>query len=211
MKNPFDHFNWLAPIYERIIRPGVLEDFWKVVDLPARGFLLDAGGGTGRISQQAKQKTECEVIVTDLSFNMLLEASVKGELLPVNTPAEILPFKDNQFDRIIMVDALHHVIDQRKTAGELWRTLKQGGWIVIEEPDFRKFAVKLIALGEKIAMMRSHFLMPDMIAGLFHFPEAKIEIIQHHNNVWVKIKKKNSIAARKNNLYNYFVIFSTYS
>jgi ubiquinone/menaquinone biosynthesis C-methylase UbiE len=189
MKISFDHFNWLAPIYEMVIRPGDLDDFWKVVDLPERGFLLDAGGGTGRISQQAKQKTACEIVVSDLSFSMLREASVKGELQPVNTPAEILPFMDNQFDRIIMVDALHHVLDQKKTARELWRVLKPGGSIVVEEPDIRKFTVKLIALGEKIAMMRSHFLLPDMIASLFQFPEAKSEIIQHHNNVWVKITR----------------------
>ena len=55
--------------------------------------------------------------------------------------------------------------------------LKPGGSIVIEEPDIRKFTVKLIALAEKITLMRSHFLSPDKIAGLFKFPEAKREII----------------------------------
>ncbi len=57
-----------------------------------------------------------------------------------------------------MVNALHHVCNQQETVNELWRTLQPGGRIVIEEPDVRTFAVKLFALGEKLALMRSHFL-----------------------------------------------------
>ena len=59
-----------------------------------------------------------------------------------------------------MVDALHHVIHQGQTAREMYRVLKPGGRIVIEEPDIRKFGVKLIAVAEKLLLMRSHFLSP---------------------------------------------------
>ena len=47
-----------------------------------------------------------------------------------------------------MVDALHHVADQEATIRELWRLLKPGGRIIIEEPDIRRFEVKLLALIE---------------------------------------------------------------
>jgi ubiquinone/menaquinone biosynthesis C-methylase UbiE len=89
-----------------------------------------------------------EVFVADLSRGMLRRAAGKG-LATVCTPAESLPFPSGSFDRIIMMDALHHVIDQRQTAGELWRVLAPGGRIVIVEPDIRKFIVKLLAIAKR--------------------------------------------------------------
>ena len=37
------------------------------------------------------------------------------------------------FERVIMVDALHHVYNHARAAAELWRFVKPGGRIVIEE------------------------------------------------------------------------------
>jgi demethylmenaquinone methyltransferase/2-methoxy-6-polyprenyl-1,4-benzoquinol methylase len=47
------------------------------------------------------------------------------------------------------------------------RVLEPEGRSVIEEPDIRTFGVKLVALAEKILLMRSHFLSPIQIASLF--------------------------------------------
>ena len=90
-----------------------------------------------------------------------------------------------------MVDALHHVCDQRATADELWRTLQPGGRIVIEEPDLRTVVVKLLALAEKMALMRSHFLSPARIAALFDHPNARVHIEAGTFNAWVIVEKKD--------------------
>lgn len=188
MKLSLDHFDLLAPLYETVFRTGNLQEFWKLVNIPETGFILDAGGGTGRVSRQI-QNSKCEVIITDLSHPMLRESSGKGQLRAVCTPVEKLPFQDCLFDRIIMVDALHHVTDQRLTASELWRVLKPGGSIIIEEPDIHRFAVKLIAIAEKIALMRSHFLNAREIMELFQFQGAKGETKFFQHNTWVMILK----------------------
>ncbi len=171
----FDHFDFLAPFYERFIPPKDPEDLWAAANLPARGALLDAGGGTGRVAQFMRSKTDL-VVVADLSHQMLTQAQAKDGLLPVCSQAEKLPFPDGYFARIIMVDALHHVIDQPTTLQELWRTLQPGGRLVIEEPDLRHFAVKMIAVAEKLAWMRSHFLTPAQIAKLMSFPDAQVQV-----------------------------------
>ncbi len=119
---------------------------------------------------------------------MLAEARGKG-LIGVNTPAELLPFADETFERIIMVDALHHVMSQSETVSELWRTLKPGGRLVIEEPDVRTWQVKIVAVVEKLALMRSHFLSPEKIAALFP-PGAKIKIETAGYNAWVIVEKE---------------------
>jgi ubiquinone/menaquinone biosynthesis C-methylase UbiE len=91
-----------------------------------------------------------------------------------------------------MVDALHHVFDQSKTAQELWRVLKPGGKIVIEEPDIDKTAVKLIALAEKITFMRSHFLSDVQIQDLFNPLTKRTTIYNEDHYVWVIVIKEET-------------------
>ena len=185
----FDHFDFLAPLYETFIPPKDPHEIWALAELPVDGALLDAGGGTGRVAQYMTGKAS-PVVVADLSFKMLAEARQKEGLRPVSAHTEKLPFADETFARIIMVDALHHVCDQRATADELWRTLKPGGRIVIEEPDLRTFVVKLLALAEKVALMRSHFLSPPRIAALFDQPDARVRVEAGKFNAWVIVEKK---------------------
>jgi demethylmenaquinone methyltransferase/2-methoxy-6-polyprenyl-1,4-benzoquinol methylase len=86
-----------------------------------------------------------------------------------------------------MVDAFHHVVDQAATAFEMLRVLNPGGLLVIEEPDIRTFGVKLIAVAEKLLMMRSHFLSPEQIASLF--PHANTRIFTQGATAWIVVKK----------------------
>ena len=187
----FDHFDFLAPLYETFIPPKDPQEIWALADLPVAGVLLDAGGGTGRIAQFMHGKVD-SVVVADLSRKMLSEARRKDGLRPVCSHTETLPFPDGAFARIIMVDALHHVKDQRVTAGELWRTLQPGGRLIIEEPDLRAFVVKLLALAEKLALMRSHFLSPLRIAALFQYPNARVRVEAGKFNAWIIVEKVNA-------------------
>jgi ubiquinone/menaquinone biosynthesis C-methylase UbiE len=186
----FEHFDFLAPIYEKFIPPKDPQELWAYLDLPTAGALLDAGGGTGRMAQFMSGKAN-PIVVADLSHKMLSEARQKDGLRPVCSHTEKLPFPDEAFSRILMVDALHHVIDQRGTLDELWRTLQPGGRLVIEEPDLRLFGVKLLALAEKLALMRSHFLSPPRIAELLNYPNARVHIETGSFNAWVIAEKIN--------------------
>lgn len=186
----FDHFGILAPLYERFIPPTVPDKLLALVNLPADGIVLDAGGGTGRVAQFLRDKAN-QVMVADQSLEMLKEAQKKEGLHPVCSYTENSPFADNCFDCIIMVDALHHVANQLKTAKELWRILKTGGRIVIEEPDISSFRIKLVAIAEKLALMRSHFLAPPQIADLFHFPTARVQIQTEGTNAWIIVEKES--------------------
>ncbi len=193
----FDHFGLLAPLYEFFIKPKKPDNLCTLIDCPPEGMLLDAGGGTGRVAQFLSTHAN-RVIVADESHKMLRQAGSKGTLEPVCSLTESLPFADGFFDRIIMVDALHHVEHQQLTVLELWRVLKPGGKIVIEEPDIHHLAVKLIALGEKLALMRTHFLSPKKIADLFGATNAGITIELDGGIAWIIVKKPFSEQSPKN-------------
>lgn len=182
---PLDHFSLIAPIYARA-RYRALEKMREAAVLPARGRLLDVGGGTGRVAIALRDLVD-EVIVTDISRGML-DRTDRSTLEPACSFSESLPFPDGSFTRVIMVDAMHHVVDQAATAREMLRVLQPGGLLVIEEPDIRTFPVKLIALAEKLLLMRSHFLSPVQIESLF--PHSNTRIISEDSAAWIVVEKR---------------------
>ncbi|PWH17568.1 MAG: methyltransferase type 11 [Anaerolineae bacterium] len=182
----FDHFDVLAPLYDRAIPFSRLDWMLRVVNLPVDGLVLDAGGGTGRVAAALRPYAR-DVVVADVSAGMLAQARNK-QLTGLRAPSERLPFPENTFPRIIMVDALHHVSNQRQTLAELWRVLQPGGRLVIEEPDIRTWVVKFVAVVEKLALMRSHFLSPPQIVALLP-PQAKVQVERESYNAWVIVEK----------------------
>ncbi|MHB1383835.1 MAG: class I SAM-dependent methyltransferase [Bellilinea sp.] len=188
----FDHFDFLAPYYERLFHAAPAREFLDLVSPENANLLLDVAGGTGRVAQVLSAAGAC-VVIQDISYKMLLQSAQKDGLIPAQSRAELLPFKDGTFPRIVMVDAFHHVHDQSATARELYRALTPGGRLVVEEPDIRTFYVKLIALGEKLLLMRSHFLRDEQIAAMFHQLGAKVSIYHMDHTVWVVVEKPSVV------------------
>jgi len=186
---PLDHFSLIAPIYNRFDGYASLEVMLHLASLPVEGRLLDVGGGTGRVAYVLRPYVH-QVIVADASRAMLRYAAGGRGLQAGVALSECLPFPNASFERIIMVDALHHVADPSRTARELLRLLKPGGRIVIEEPNIHKGPVKMIALAEKGLGMRSHFLAPFRIAALFS--PARTEITERGLMAWVVIYKEQA-------------------
>lgn len=184
----FDHFNFLAPVYEQLFQSVPDEAFLRLAAIENGALVLDAAGGTGRVAQFLSAAGG-RVVIQDSSHQMLLQAARKDSLSPARSCVELLPFADSVFPRIVMVDAFHHVSDQAVAARELYRALAPGGRLVVEEPDIRTFFVKLIALGEKLLFMRSHFLGGEQIAALFHAYGARAEVHRSDHTVWVVVEK----------------------
>jgi demethylmenaquinone methyltransferase/2-methoxy-6-polyprenyl-1,4-benzoquinol methylase len=184
---PIDHFSLIAGLYDRAAQFTITEPLVELLSLSPNNILLDAGGGTGRVAAALRNMVR-EAVVVDLSHGMLRRAADKG-LATVCAPAECLPFPPGTFDRVIMMDALHHVLDQGQTARELWRVLSPGGRLLIVEPDINQFAVKLIAFMEKILLMRSHFLAGEKIAAFFENRNVQARVVYFDHNVIVLIEK----------------------
>jgi ubiquinone/menaquinone biosynthesis C-methylase UbiE len=174
-KTIFDHFGAIAPFYERLFPVRDYSEFIALVDAPTAGMLLDAGGGTGRIGKLFVKQSR-QVVVADVSLGMLHVAVDQNQLTAACCEAESLPFPDQSFDRIIMVDAYHHVRNQELTIKEFIRLVKPGGRIIIEEPDIANFGVILIAAAEKMMLMRSHFRRAETICSFFEGSPGKIRI-----------------------------------
>lgn len=89
------------------------------------GILLDIGAGTG-ISTKPFVKDSIIAIALDPSKKMLEKYKGAKE----EGKAESLPFKDNTFDTIISVTALHHT-DLKQAIKEIYRVAKPKAQIAI--------------------------------------------------------------------------------
>lgn len=159
-----DHFGFAAPVYDRVLGPPDTRRLARLLRLGEGLRLLDVGGGTGRVSVHLRSRMD-RLVVSDLSRPMLMRAAQKG-LLAVSASAESLPFPDASFDRILVVDALHHFRHQEAAVAEFSRVLKSGGRLVIEEPDLRRLSVRAVALAERLLLMKSRFHSPLAIARM---------------------------------------------
>ncbi len=162
----FDHFRLAAPFYDRAFGSSEIPTAaLEALGLPIEGWLLDAGGGTGRVAATLIGRAG-RIVVADASYAMLRRARARGGLHPTLGYAEALPFPDGAFARILIVDAFHHFHHQAQATAELWRVLAPGGRLVILEPNIARWPVRLVALGEKLLLMRSRFFTAAALAAL---------------------------------------------
>lgn len=184
-----DHFDWLAPLYDRVIQAPEDDTLRDLLELPIEGRLLDAGGGTGRIAERLQDQAE-QIVIVDGSLPMLARALEKNCCEVVGSNTEQMPFAEGTFERVIVVDAYHHLADQVASLEEFWRVLRPGGLLVIEEPDIDHFGVKLVALAEKLTFFRSHFERAECIVDRLRNFSTDPEIHRVGHNVWVVVRKR---------------------
>jgi 2-polyprenyl-3-methyl-5-hydroxy-6-metoxy-1,4-benzoquinol methylase len=105
--------------------------------------VLDFGAGAGWTSRMLAQ-TGCKVISCDVSpavLNISKRAHLRaGDSIP-NSSIEYLEFDgyelqipDGSIDRILCMDAFHHVVNQEQLMREFVRVLVPGGLLVFSEP-----------------------------------------------------------------------------
>ena len=182
-----DHFGFLAPWYDRIIKYKEDVEFIKWAALPFSGNLLDIGGGTGRVSRSMIDRVQ-NLVISDVSFGMLRIAKGKG-LSATCALGELLPYPCESFGRVLIVDALHHCVNQREVIEDAWRILKPGGYLLIVEPNYDHSSGKFIRLFENILLMKSKFLPDSAIISLLLDLSTQISIKHMKGNSWFKVKK----------------------
>ncbi|MFQ5886539.1 MAG: class I SAM-dependent methyltransferase [Anaerolineae bacterium] len=184
------HFDLMASFYDRIFNPPDPAQLRKLLDLPTSGRLLDVGGGTGRVAQTLGDEVG-KAIILDNSAGMVRQATKKG-LTAVRGEVERLSFADDCFDRILVVDAFHHFRHQSQAARELLRVLSPQGRLVVEEPNIKGWAVKVVALAEKMALMRSHFSGMETAIELFEKWGGKVTLSKEEGSYfWLVVQKRN--------------------
>ena len=188
MNKFFDH---VAPVYERL-HGGAEKTFGRISALA--GFqstdrVLDIGGGTGRISQFLVGKV-AEVIVLDPSEKMIKECKKHAGLTCQVGSGEEIPLADESVDKVIMVDAFHHVGDQKKLLSEIRRVLRPAGLILVEEFDPERFGGKLVLFFEKVLRLGSMFHSPKKLERLFENTGFAVRLLDQNRREYYLLARK---------------------
>ncbi len=93
-------------------------------------YIIDLGCGSSKIIQNIP-----DGIGLDISFNKLKYLRQK-KTITVNANVGALPFKDKTFDKIICSQLIEHLNKSVNVFGEIARTIKDNGILIIGTPDY---------------------------------------------------------------------------
>jgi demethylmenaquinone methyltransferase/2-methoxy-6-polyprenyl-1,4-benzoquinol methylase len=158
-------FGWTAPIFKLSRHRWSEADFRRLAEhvrpcVPPGGLLLDLGGGTGDLGLGVGRALGAEVIVADVTPQMLRRVSPDPSVSVRLTAAEALPFPDGHFDGLLCSDAFHHFRDQDLATREMARVVKPGGCVLVFE--FRRAGLgRFLVSAERLLGEPGAFMEPD--------------------------------------------------
>jgi ubiquinone/menaquinone biosynthesis C-methylase UbiE len=129
----------------------------RLVQLGARGRMLDLGTGPGHIPVMVCARiAEASVVGIDLSENMLRHAERHRAASPHRdrlsfalADAKGLAYPDASFDAVFSNTILHHIPDPRPFLAEAYRVLRRGGAFLVRDlfrPPTPERAIELVRL-----------------------------------------------------------------
>lgn len=95
--------------------------------------ILDIGSGAGNMAHHLAHYGD--VIGLDFNPRPLPVAGLRG-LDVIQGSGDTLPFADEEFDLIALLDTIEHIPDEFGVLEECWRVLKPGGKLMITVPAF---------------------------------------------------------------------------
>jgi demethylmenaquinone methyltransferase/2-methoxy-6-polyprenyl-1,4-benzoquinol methylase len=180
-------FDRVAPLYDRLMPAARVDPLANALSLSRRPVrtVLDVAGGTGRAARAlsgavdrgagagAADRDERDggsdpraghgVVVVDRSRGMLRVARRRGHGCLAGD-ATRLPVATDAVDAVTVVDALHHVRDQRALLDEAQRVVAPGGVVVVADFDPSTLRGRALVAAERLVGFDSVFSTPDDLA-----------------------------------------------
>lgn len=144
--------------------------------------ILDVGGGMGRLSLALAESSANNVVLTDISIDMLkLACKYAGVTKPLkvcNADGHFLPFCDNSFDIIVGLDLLCHLTQPRVALAGFHRILKDNGLLIFDStnsnPLWAFFYRRYIGMNpiNWIKIIKYKGVLPGWEKIVNHYPKA---------------------------------------
>jgi ubiquinone/menaquinone biosynthesis C-methylase UbiE len=138
-KNSNTKENYNRILLEHYNESGLdFSDMWRIKWLLKRfdmGKLLDIGCGVSPLSIIASEKSDTEVWAIDFADKFIKLLKGKSKVNYVVCDMNTLPFKDKEFDYVVLGEVLEHSENPEKLVDEVKRVLKPTGIVAISCPN----------------------------------------------------------------------------
>lgn len=130
--------------------------------------ICDIGGGTGLLAH-ALIELGHEVTIIDPSTKLTEIAGRRNPgVIIINEPFETCanPSLRRGYDLIILRDCFHHIEDQALTLAQIYRSLKAGGSVMIQEFSPRSVSARMIFRFERCCREKVYPVLPERLAEM---------------------------------------------
>lgn len=135
----------LNPSLRYKVAEGLLKPFSQ------RLSVLEIGGGIGEFSRRMKAKG-IKVTFVDVNDHNVWKAKSLGiEAHQLDVNFGLYPFRNEQFDGVIMLDVIEHIVKAEFLLEETSRVMKPGGFFILSTPNFAFFNNRLRILFGKLS------------------------------------------------------------
>lgn len=142
--------------------------------------ILDIGAGEGIFANFLKDnhKSIRSIEALEISENAIKRGKEKNPWLKYTQGSADakLPYKEEQFDTIIMTDVIEHLLDVDMTLSECYRILEPGGKLILITPDFNLLKKMIISI-----FFWEKFFYPDNPHVRFFTRKSMKNIMKKHN------------------------------
>jgi glycogen(starch) synthase len=177
--NPEDRNNPFFKIYDR-----KKQDALKIIgQSKPSARILDVGGGYGRLSLALAPSVGSQVVLADISRDMLARAAAGAQGLArlniLNADAHHLPFRDDTFDIIVGLDLFCHLEAPARAVSEFRRVLKPGGLLILDStnsnPLWSFFYPRYLGKNplDWLKILRFHGVYPGWEGIVRHYPRER--------------------------------------
>ena len=176
---PEEH--WPLRVYEKsILKQEKYAEILACLDDTTGLDCLDIGSETGAISYLLRSRggnwktTDHEPVVVER-----IRQLVGDNVYLMQEPR--LPFEDNSFDTIVVIDILEHVEDDDEFVNELYRTLRPSGTLILNTPRKKfswlaRFQERVGLTDENLGRLRSGYTeleLESLLNGRFEVSEHR--------------------------------------
>jgi 2-polyprenyl-3-methyl-5-hydroxy-6-metoxy-1,4-benzoquinol methylase len=158
---PADHMDQLYTSGNPLVRFVHVQRLQKIVDeLPLQEGLnvLDAGCGEGHLIQRMQVKRPGnQYFGVDIVENALQRCRKRAPFATLErADLDRLPYDDGFFDVVVCTEVLEHVYEYSKVMGELTRTLRPGGLLILTHPNELNWTLSRLVLFRRPIRVPDH-------------------------------------------------------